>query len=130
MKLLTCLSAAAAMGAFALALRAEEKTVIWTGWFSDLQCATATTAGGKFGPTNPDCAETCIRKGASPAFISETAKAVYKVKDYPGVLDDLGYRVEVEATVDEAAKTMIIRKVTRGDYQGPACARPKKPVRQ
>jgi hypothetical protein len=119
-----CLSAAALPSATG----AEEKNVTWTGWFSDLECAAARASGGKFGPTNPDCARNCIQKGTPPAFISEQAKAVFVVKDYPGAIDDLGYRVEVQATVDSSAKTLVIRKVTRLEYQGPACARPRKPA--
>jgi len=105
---------------------AEPQTVTWTGWFSDSQCALARAASGIFTATNPDCARRCIEKGAAPVFISEQAKAVFTVKDYPGVIADLGYRLEVVATVDEAAKTLSIKKVTRVSEAGPACALPRK----
>ena len=102
---------------------AADKSVTWTGWFSDFRCA---SARGIIGPTNPDCARTCIEKGAAPAFISEQAKAVFQVKDYPALIGDLGYHVEIDARVDESARTIAVVKVTRLEYQGPACARPRK----
>lgn len=109
---------------FAWATSAAGKDVTWTGWFSDLHCATARHV---IAQGNPDCAETCIQKGEPPAFISEQAKAIFRVKDSRSVLDDLGYRVEVRASVDEAAGTVVIHSVKHiSDYQGPACARPRK----
>jgi hypothetical protein len=105
---------------------AEPQTVTWTGWFSDSQCALARAASGTFTATNPDCAKRCIEKGAAPVFISEQAKAVFTVKDYPAVVGDLGYRVEVVGAFDEAAKTLSIKKVTRLSEAGPACALPRK----
>jgi hypothetical protein len=108
------------------AAQAEQKTVTWTGWFSDLKCATARAASGTFTATNPDCAKTCIESGAPPAFISEQAKAVYTVKDSPSIIEQLGFHVEVEATVDDPAHTIVIQKIKQLGYDGAACARPKK----
>jgi hypothetical protein len=105
---------------------AAPKTVTWTGWFSDSQCALARAASGTFSATNPDCAKRCIQNGSAPAFISEQAQAVFTVKDYPAVVDDLGFRVEVVAEVDEAAKTLSIKKVTRLSEVVLACQRPRK----
>jgi hypothetical protein len=59
-------------------------------------------------------------------FISEQAKAVFNVKDYRAVISDLGYRVEVVATVDDTAKTLSIKKVTRLSEAGAACALSRK----
>jgi hypothetical protein len=106
---------------------AAEKTVTWTGWFSDLQCASARAAGGVFSSTNPDCARTCIEKGAPPVFISEDAKAVFRVTGYDSAVSDLGYHVSVKANV-ESENTIRILSVTRLEYQGAACGRPKKTV--
>ena len=106
---------------------AAEKSVTWTGWFSDFKCASARAAGGTFSATNPDCARKCIEEGAAPVFISEQAKAIFQVKGVAAsVIDDLGYHVEVRATVDDAGKTITIQKVERLGYDGAACARPKK----
>jgi len=102
---------------------AADKTVTWTGWFSDYGCASGRVRSGIIAPTNPECAKSCIGKGAAAVFISEQAKAIFTVKDYPGVIDDLGYHVEVEAKVDERAKTISIVKVTRHEYQGASCSR-------
>jgi hypothetical protein len=101
------------------------KNITWTGWFSDSQCASARAGSGTFSATNPDCAKRCIEKGDAPVFISEQAKAVFRVKDYPSVVADLGYHVEVTAAVDEAAKTISIRDVKRLAYEGASCGRPK-----
>jgi hypothetical protein len=59
-------------------------------------------------------------------FISEQAQAVFTVKDYPGVIGDLGFRVEVIADVDEAAKTASIKKVTRLSEVVLSCQRARK----
>ena len=104
----------------------EQTSITWTGWFSDLQCASARAAAGTFTATNPDCAKSCIEKGAAPVLISEQAKAIFQVRGYPSVIEDLGYHVEVQGSVDTAAKTITIQKVKRLEFQGAACARPKK----
>ena len=94
------------------------------GWrrYAAYPCA---TAAGVFTITNPDCARSCLEKGAAPVFISEQAKAIFQVKDYSSVVGDLGYHLEIQATVDEAAKTIAIRNVKRLAYQGASCARPR-----
>ncbi len=103
----------------------QTKSVTWTGWFSDLECASGRAASGTFTATNPECAKTCLKKGVAPAFISEQAKAVFTVKGYPGVVEQLGFHVEVQATVDEAARTVTIQKVKQLGYDGASCERPK-----
>ena len=106
--------------------RSEQKPVTWTGWFSDLKCASARAASGTFTATNPDCAKTCLESGVMPAFISEQAKAVFTLKGGPSIIDQLGFHVEVEATVDQDAHTIEIHKIKQLGYDGAACARPKK----
>jgi hypothetical protein len=51
--------------ALCLAAHAQSATttVTWTGWFSDLQCATNHVSAGNIAPNNPECATTCIKKG-------------------------------------------------------------------
>jgi hypothetical protein len=102
------------------------KSVTWAGWFSDLDCASGRASGGVFTATNPECAKKCLQKGTPPVFISEQARAIFRVKDYPSVIADLGYHLEVQAAVDEAAKTISIQKVKRLAYEGASCQRPKK----
>jgi hypothetical protein len=111
-----------------LILGAQARSVTWTGWFADDKCVSGRVAASNLGPNNPECAKTCIEKGATPVFISEQAKAMFAVKNYPGVVADLGYHLEITATVDEAAHTISIQKVNRLSYEGASCARPKKPA--
>jgi hypothetical protein len=101
------------------------KSVTWTGWFADAQCHTGLSSTGTVTAPNPDCAKKCIEKGAAAVFLSEQAKALFTVKGLD-VIEDLGYHVAVQARVDETAKTIEIQKVTRLEYAGAACARPKK----
>jgi len=98
------------------------KKVTWSGWFSDLQCASARAVGGVFTATNPECAK---KKGAAPAFISEQTKAVYTVKSYPELIGQWGSHVEEQGTLDEGARTITILKVKQLGYDGAACERPK-----
>jgi hypothetical protein len=109
---------------------ADVKTVAWTGWFSDYDCASGRARGGVFTQTNPECAKICIEKGSAPVFISEQAKAIFTVKGYPSVIDDLGYHLEVHATIDEGAKTITIQEVKRLEYQGASCSRSSRPAKK
>jgi hypothetical protein len=104
----------------------EAKSVTWTGWFSDQGCASGRAASGVFTATNPECAKKCIEGGAEAVFIGEEAKAVYKVKDYPSVVDDLGWRLEIAGTVDESAKTISVTSVRRLAPVVLSCGRPRK----
>ncbi len=104
----------------------DQQPVKWTGWFSDEHCASARASGGVFTATNPDCAKTCIEKGAAVVFISEQAKAVLKVTGYAKAEDDLGYHIELEGTLDPAHSILSVTSVKRLEYTGAACARPKK----
>ncbi|MGA2131879.1 MAG: hypothetical protein ABSH50_06280 [Bryobacteraceae bacterium] len=112
--------------ALAMAAGAQAAQVTWTGWFADEQCATARAESGQFGPTNPECAKTCIQDGKAAAFISEQAKAVFKVEGYSGVIADLGYHVQITADVDNGKQTVAIRSVKRLGYENLSCERPRK----
>ena len=57
----------------------DNKSVTWTGWFSDSQCATARAKSGVFTPTNPDCAKKCMENGSAVVFISAPAQALYTI---------------------------------------------------
>jgi hypothetical protein len=106
---------------------ADEKVDTWTGWFSDLSCAAPYVARGEIAPNNPGCVKKCLDKGVPPVFVSEQAKALFEVKDYPSVKEDVGYHVEVTGVVDRAARAISIRSVKRLSYTGALCALPKKP---
>jgi hypothetical protein len=94
----------------------------WTGWFSDKSCASPRVARGDIGPNNPDCVKKCLDKGVTAVFISEQAKALFEVRDYPAVKDDVGWHIEVTGTVDDAAKTISVRSVKRLEYVGSTCS--------
>jgi hypothetical protein len=102
------------------------KTTTSTGWFSDKGCAAPKVARGQIGSNNPDCVKRCLDEGAVPVFISEQAKAMFDVKDYATVTDDVGYRVEVTGIVDEEAKTITVKSVKRLEAVPIMCGRPKK----
>jgi hypothetical protein len=106
-------------------LSAASTVKTFKGWFSDLSCATPRATSGVFTATNPECAKKCIESGVAPAFISDEAKAVFRVQGHPTLKDDLGYYVEVTGDVDLDAKTLNVRSVKRLEYQGASCARPK-----
>jgi hypothetical protein len=96
-----------------------------TGWFADAECAAPRVAKGIIAPNNPDCVKRCLEKGVAPVFISEQAKAMLAVKDYPSVADDLGYHLEVTGTVDKAAKSISVKSVKRLSSGGAFCALPQ-----
>jgi hypothetical protein len=98
----------------------------WTGWFSDQQCAREPKADEAVGPNGTECVKQCLLKGSAAVFLSEQTNAIYKVLDHPGVRDDVGYRVEVAAAVDEQAKTVSIRSVKRLSEVTAMCLLPKK----
>lgn len=104
----------------------EPKTTTSSGWFSDKGCAAPKVARGQIGPNNPDCVKRCLDEGAVPVFISEQAKAMFDVKDYATVKDDVGYRVEITGIVDEEAKTITVKSVKRLEAVPVTCARPQK----
>jgi len=115
---------------FALSLLASSQNApkTLTGWFADEGCAKGKVASGIIGPTNPECARTCIEKGNRVVFISEQGKEMLYLKDYPiaSAIQQLGYRIEITGTENSDTKTLSVATVKRiGEYQGPACARPK-----
>jgi hypothetical protein len=112
--------------ALTVAQNVSETTATSTGWFSDKGCAEPRVKRGQIGPNNPDCVKRCLDEGAVPVFISEQAKALFEVKDYPTVRDDVGYRVEVIGIVDEKAKTIAVTSVKRLEAVPIMCGRPVK----
>ena len=100
----------------------DTQTTTWTGWFSDKGCAAPRVAAGNISPNGVACARKCLDEGATPVFISEQAKALYEVVDYPKVKDYVGYRVELTAVVDERAKTVWVRSVKRLSEVQQTCA--------
>lgn len=111
--------------ALGVCAHAGSRNVTWTGWFSDEGCARGRANSGVYTATNPDCARQCIERGSPAVFIAEQEKAIYLVKDYSGVREDLGYKVEVSGILDDEAKTLTVRDVKRLERVSLFCARPK-----
>ena len=70
-------------------------------------------------------ARKCIEKGSPVVFIAEQEKAIYVVKDYAAAKDDLGYKIEVTATVDDESKTIAVQSVKRLEAVSLSCSRAK-----
>jgi hypothetical protein len=98
----------------------------WTGWFSDKQCARVSPDKTPR-PNGTACVKKCLDEGSTPVFISEQAKGVYEVRDYPSVKDDVGYYLEIKGEVDEKAKTVSVTSVKRLSEVTSMCQIPKKP---
>jgi hypothetical protein len=125
MKRSTCLTALTFL-TLGAAHSQSPATITLTGWFGDEKCAPARLTAAKLGPTNPECSKTCIEKGAAAVFISESRREIFKVKNYPNVVDDLGFKVEVTGSLDEATKTFTVKSVKQLGFEGAACSRPVK----
>jgi hypothetical protein len=97
-----------------------------TGWFACEKCTASRVAKGDLRPSNPDCARQCIGKGDAAVFLSEQGKELLRVKNHPGLKDDLGYHVEVTGELDAASKTITVESVIRDGGPGVSCARPVK----
>lgn len=98
----------------------------WTGWFSDQQCAREPKADEAIRPNGTGCVKECLLKGSPAVFLSEQTNSIYKVLGHPAVRDDVGFRVEIAAAVDETAKTVTIRSVKRLSEVTAMCLLPKK----
>ena len=97
----------------------------WIGWFSDEGCASGRAHSGVYTATNPDCALQCIEKGSAVVLIAEQQKAIYVVKGYADAKNDLGYKVEVSGTLDEASRTLTVTSVKRLERVVLSCSRTK-----
>jgi hypothetical protein len=127
MKKVIVVALAAVMSAAAVRLPASAPSEhTWTGWFSDEQCAREPKADEAVRPNGTACVKQCLLKGSAPVFLSEQTNAIYRVLDHPSVRDDVGYRVEVVAAVDEKAKTVSIRSVKQLSEVTPMCLLPRK----
>jgi hypothetical protein len=104
--------------------RLDAEAVIWTGWFSDGRCARV--RDGDVGPNNTECVLRCLNDGSKAVFISEQAKAIFEVRNYPSAKDDVGYRIELTGTVDQSAGTISVKSVKRLSKVVSMCMLPKR----
>ena len=100
------------------------RDVTWTGWFSDKGCARV--RDGEVAPNGTECVKKCLKDGAVAVFLSEQAKAVFDVRDYARVMDDVGFRVELTGTLDEETKTLTVKSVKHLSEVVSTCALPRK----
>jgi hypothetical protein len=100
--------------------------VTMTGWFSDAQCAAPRVKKGIIAMNNPDCVKKCLKEGVAAVFISQQAKAMFEVRGYPTVAEDVGWHVEVTGKIDEASQAIDIQSVKRLSEEGATCALPRK----
>lgn len=104
------------------------RAVTLKGWFSDKGCAAAKIASGDITPNGTICVRKCLDDGAPAVFVDQKAGRMYDVAGYAGVKDDVGFYLEVDATVDEAAKTISIRSTKRLGDVIQMCGRKKPPA--
>jgi hypothetical protein len=101
-------------------------TVTMRGWLSDQGCAQAKVKGEEVTPNNTICVKKCLDEGATPVFVNPRGKALYELRDYPTLREDVGYHLELTGVVDEKAKTISVRNVKRLAEIVNVCALPKK----
>ena len=106
----------------------DTTTRTWTGWISDKQCARV-TPGEDPRPNGTACVKKCLAEGSPAVFISEQAKAVYEVLDYPSAPDYVGFRLEVTGEVNEKTRTVSVKSVKRLSEIPNFCL-PKKAVKK
>jgi hypothetical protein len=104
---------------------AQSKPVTWTGWFSDKGCARI-TPGEYPRPNGTACVRKCLKEGTVPVFISEQMRAIYEVRDVASVTDNVGFHLEINAEVDEKAKTVSVKSVKRLSEVTASCLIPRK----
>jgi len=91
-KIVNVLAVLAMVCAMVTIVKAEDKTMTWTGWISDSHCGAKGMAAD-----HKACAEKCVKeKGASYVFVDEKTKAVFNIHNQDAVKgDDLGMEVKL-----------------------------------
>jgi hypothetical protein len=95
----------------------------YVGWVSDSGCALARASGGKFTPTNPDCARRCIKEGKSVVLISQDRKTVFMVENPDLLKSHIGDKVRVSAS-SAGVHSLHVNEVTFLEESNPECERP------
>ena len=66
------------------------------GWISDASCGASNASGSA---EARECAKRCIKDGASPVFVSEADKKVYKLAGKANAKDHLDHKVQISGDV-------------------------------
>lgn len=66
------------------------------GWISDASCGASNASGSA---EARECAKRCIKDGASPVFVSEADKKVYKLAGTANAKDHLDHKVQISGDV-------------------------------
>ncbi len=85
------------------------------GWVSDSKCGVKGA-----GPGHEACGEKCLAAGEHVVFVSEHDKKVYKVDNEDALKDQIGYRLAVRGTIDQASDTIHVEKANRLPEKGSA----------
>lgn len=78
------------------------------GWVSDSKCGVKGA-----GPGHEACGKKCLAAGEHVVFVSEHDKKVYKVDNEDALKDQIGHRMAVRGTVDQASDTIHVEKANR-----------------
>jgi hypothetical protein len=85
---------------------AKEKWV--KGWVSDSKCGVKGARAG-----HEACGKKCLAAGEHVVFVTEHDKKVLTVDNEDALKDQMGHRVSVKGTVDQAAGTIHVDKVNQ-----------------
>lgn len=85
------------------------------GWVSDSKCGVKGAAAG-----HEACGKKCLAAGEHVVFVSEHDKKVYKVDNEDALKDQIGHRLAVKGTVDQASDTIHVDKANRLPEKGGA----------
>jgi pectate lyase len=91
------------------------KTKWIKGWVSDSKCGVKGAAAG-----HEACGKKCLAAGEHVVFVSEHDKKVYKVDNEDALKDQIGHRMAVKGTVDQASDTIHVDKANRLPEKGGA----------
>ena len=82
----------------------------WRGWLSDSTCG---ASNGNGEAASRDCAERCIKEGATPVLVADSDGKVLKLA---GKVDWKAHlRHKVKVTVDLKGETVTIKSVSKAD---------------
>ena len=78
------------------------------GWVSDSKCGVKGA-----GPGHEACGKKCLAAGEHVVFVSEHDKKVYKVDNEDALKDQIGHRMAVRGSIDQANDTIHVEKANR-----------------